>query len=149
MPLCATKFFGDLEVPEDAVLTLPNGILGFEHQTNFVVIQRPGEYPLVYLQSASEPQLCFLALPVLTVDAGYVLVLNPEDASKLGLPAKPAIGADVLCLVLITVHEQNPTANLLAPIVVNLKTRTGRQCINEAAGYSHQESLGAYEGAAA
>ena len=149
MPLCTTKYFGNLDVPEDAVLTLPSGILGFESETSFVVIQRPSEYPLVYLQSASDPQLCFLALPVLTVDPAYDLALSQEDARDLGLPTRPAIGQDVLCLVLVTTHEHSPTANLLGPVVVNLRTRTGRQCINETRRYSHQEPLGECEGAAA
>lgn len=149
MPFCATKYFGQLDVPEDAVLTLPHGVLGFEAETSFVVIQRPAEYPLVYLQSAATPQLCFLALPVFTVAADYKLALAADDAHLLNVCEKPVIGSEVLCLVLVTVHDSSTTANLLGPIVVNLETRTGAQCINQAGNYSHREPLTVCEGAAA
>jgi len=52
------------------------------------------------------------------------------------------IGSDVLCLAIITTGDgQPPTANLLAPIVMNLRTNVAVQAIQTETGYSHQQLL--------
>jgi flagellar assembly factor FliW len=152
MPCCETKYFGPAAYSGDALITLPEGPMGFPGAHTFVLIQRAAEYPLVYMQSTDDPDLCFLALPVLSLDAAYRLAIRPEDAAAVQTSATPAIGPDVLCLALLSLHENGATANLLAPVVVNLSTRTARQCINVEPGYSHQQPLpacNAEEGAAA
>lgn len=141
MPTCDTRYFGTREYSDDSLIQMTEGPFGFESETEFVLLQAPDQYPLVYLQSVRTPELCFLALPVLAIDREYTLLLGPEDAARLATPELPRIGADVLCLVLITTGEDGPTANLLAPIVVNLHGRQALQCINTAAGYSHQQPL--------
>jgi flagellar assembly factor FliW len=121
------------------------GPFGFENESGFVLIHRPELYPLVYLQSVTTRDLCFLALPVLVVESAYDLRLTAEDATLIGVPERPGIGNDVLCLALLTVHTGGPTANLLAPVVVNLKTRAALQCITAGTAYSHQHALAAAE----
>lgn len=150
MPSCQTRDFGPAGYSEDSVIRMERGPLGFEEETRFVLLQQPAQYPLVYLQSVRTAELCFLALPVLAVDSEYVLQLSPEDAALIGVPGQPVIGRDVLCLALLTVHTDGPTANLLAPVVVNLQSRAALQCIVADGGYSHQFALmRAEEGAAA
>ena len=57
-------------------------------------------------------------------------------------PARqPRIGDDVLCLTVLTVRETGPTANLLAPIVVNLRNRKAVQAVAPESDYSHQYEL--------
>lgn len=149
MPCCDSKYFGRLHYAEDAVIQTPDGLPGFEEETRFVLVQLPDQHPLVYIQSGTRPELCFLALPILTIDAGYQLELAPEDAAVIGTSQAPAIGQDVLCLALITTHPDGATANLLAPLVVNLHSRIAAQCINAAGGYSHRHPLEAAEKGAA
>jgi len=140
-----TRYFGELECPADSRLHFAAGIPGFESEHWFVLLEQPHTKPLAFLQSLADPRLCFTSLPVLVVDPGYKPCLSPEDLDALGLPAdrQPRIGAEVLCVALVTVLEgQSPTANLLAPIVVNLNTREAVQAIRaEPGGYSHQHSL--------
>ena len=152
MPCCDTKYFGPAAYTEDALITLPDGPMGFPGAHTFVLIQRPAEFPLVYMQSTADPDLCFLALPVFSVNPAYRLAIRPADAAALGTATCPAIGLQVLCLSLLSLHADGATANLLAPVVVNLNTRIARQCINVEPGYSHQHPLPAHtaeEGAAA
>lgn len=142
MAACQTKYDGIIEFTDDSVFVFPEGLIGFEGEISFLPLQPPGAEPLVLLQSTITPELCFIALPVRVVDPEYQLAIVPEDLPRLGLPAnrQPAIGADVLCLALITIHDggEGTTANLLAPVVVNLKTRRAVQCISSDPGHSHQ-----------
>jgi flagellar assembly factor FliW len=130
MPTCDTRYFGPTAYSDDSLIHMPRGPIGFEDETAFVLIQLPEQFPLVYLQSTRSPHLCFIALPVLTIARDYKLVLHPEDAETIDVPFEPEIGRDVLCLVLIATGEDGPTANLLAPVLVNLRTRRAMQCIN-------------------
>jgi flagellar assembly factor FliW len=67
-----------------------------------------------------------------------------EDLRTLELAEdrQPQIGSEVVCLAVISVAEgEAPTANLLAPILVNLRTRRALQVIIPESGYSHQHPL--------
>jgi flagellar assembly factor FliW len=99
--------------------------------------------PLVYLQSLEDPALCFITMPILAADPCYKLRVNGEDLEQLGLSQsrQPRIGEDVLCLTVVSVRETGPTANLLAPIVVNLRNRKAVQAVSPESDYSHQHTL--------
>lgn len=140
----ATKHFGTIQYQDQAVFEFPAGLPGFEQERRFLAVKHPASQPIVFLQSLRCPELCFITLPVLVVDAGYRLAMSPEDARLLSLAEdrQPAIGSEVLCLAVISVGEGKlPTANLLAPIVVNLQTRQAVQAILENSAYSHQHPL--------
>ncbi|MBC8165933.1 MAG: flagellar assembly protein FliW [Bryobacteraceae bacterium] len=141
MPRANTRYFGIKEYSEDAVIELAAPMLGFANEKTFVIIQLPEQHPLVYLQSTRTPDLCFVALPVLAVDVAYDLLLSEEDSRLLGVSTKPSIGVEVLCLALIAVDQSGTTANLLAPVVINLRSLRAAQCVNPETSYSHQHLL--------
>jgi flagellar assembly factor FliW len=142
----ATKYFGKLEYNEDSLVQFPDGLPGFEDQHGFLVVQQPATQPLVFVQSITKPELCFIALPVQAACPDYRLAITPEDLEALELPStwQPVIGQDVVCLTIISVGEDaSVTANLLAPLVINMKTRRGRQPILSETEYSHRYPLDA------
>lgn len=144
MPKLHTVYFGELEYSPSAVFNFPAGLPGFEQETAFLFIEQAHTRPLVFMQSLRNAALCFLALPVLAVDADYQLNLAPEDLEALGLAAgnEPRIGAEIGCFVLLTVSEDaGPTANLMSPIVVNLQSRRALQAIPAASQYSLHHPL--------
>ena len=98
----------------------------------------------MFLQSLSNRNLCFVLLPILVADPHYRLNLTPEELFELDLPAdrEPSIGEDILCATMICVaQDEIPTANLMAPVVVNLHKHIGMQIIHGDSGYSHQHPL--------
>ena len=150
MPRCDTRYFGTVDYDPDATIVFPQALPGFIEETEFILLQRAADFPLAYLQSTRSAGLCFLTMPVQTVDPTYGLELAEEDARVLELPANPQVGADVLCLALISVHTGDPTANLFAPLVVNLRTRIAAQCFRTGTQYGCQQPLvAAQEGVAA
>ena len=85
------------------------------------------------------------AVPVAAVDRQYVMGVTGEDLELLGLDRsrQPVPGTEVLCLAILTAPKNcPPTANLLAPVVVNLATRVGVQAVRTDALYSHCHQLG-------
>jgi len=143
MPVMQTKNFGTINYEPDSELEFPHGLPGFDDRRRFVAVRFAESDPLVYLQSLEDPALCFITMPVLAVDPRYRLKVTGDDLCQIGLtPARqPRIGEDVFCLTVLAMREAGPTANLLAPIVINLKTRRAVQAIAPESEYSHQYEL--------
>jgi flagellar assembly factor FliW len=144
MPEILTKYFGTVEYREADILQFPAGLPGFEEQSQFLAIEPPADAPLTFLQSVRLPRLCFLALPMQGVDPNYRLAITREDLASLHLDTsqQPRIGQEIGCFAVIVVAENGHiSANLLAPIVVNLANRTAVQAIRIDTVYSHQHAL--------
>lgn len=144
MPCLDTKYFGTMSYREESVFDFPSGLPGFEDEKQFVLIEIPEKAPLVFLQSLSQPALCFLAFPILVVDRDYQLAIAPEDlaALDLDLDRQPELGTEVLVLALLSLHDNFPaTANLMAPIIINLRSRHALQAIRRDLKYSHRHAI--------
>jgi flagellar assembly factor FliW len=141
MPQAQTKHFGAIQYDEEAVLTFPEGLPAFEQLTRFLLIDHPSATPLVFLQSLERSDLSLPAIAALAVDPDYELSLSVEDLETLafsgseGAPPENAIG----CFAIVSIPDGGPpSANLLAPIVVNLAARRAVQSVRSDGRYSHQ-----------
>jgi len=125
--------FGTIEYREDDMIVFPWGLPGFDHLKSFLVLSLPAQEHLVWLQSmddvdvalpAADPWLFFPSYnPTLPAFARLSLDLeNPEDFTVLGIVVAPGDGSMFM--------------NLMAPVIVNLKSRVARQVALEASGYS-------------
>lgn len=142
MPIIETKNFGPISYEANSALEFPRGLPGFEDRRGFVPLHFADSDPLIFLQSVEDPGLCFVTMPVLAVDPEYRLAVASEDLQAIGLPpGVPKIGEQVLCVTVLAIREDGPTANLLAPIVVNLRNRRAVQAVAPESGYSHQHRL--------
>ena len=144
MPIVQTRFFGELEYQSEALFRFPAGLPGFEDHRNFIFLKKPGLEPMMFLQSLDTRSLCFILLPVRAIDQNFQLELTREEVRAIGLPAErtPVIGEDILCAALICAGEGDvPSANLMAPVVVNLHNNIGMQVIHAESCYSHRHPL--------
>jgi flagellar assembly factor FliW len=146
MPLIETKYFGTKTYDPESVFDFPFGLPGFEEEKRFVFIDLEEYAPLVFLQSLNRSSLCFLSLPVLVADPAYSLAISADDLASLGIdPAQAAqLGPGMLALALVSLYDgSSATANLMAPIVVNVQKRRALQAIRMDRSYSHQHRISA------
>ena len=116
-------------------LEFPNGIPAFESQTRFRLTERE---PLLFLESETHPGLSFLLLPVALIDPDYRLAISAEDREAIGASDQSRL----MCLAVITAAEDSPpTANLLAPVVINLDNSRAVQAVRSDAVYSHKKAI--------
>jgi flagellar assembly factor FliW len=139
-----TKNFGRLDYAPESAIEFPRGLPGFEERRLFLAIQLEQTNPLVFLQSLEDPDLCFITAPVLAVDPQYRLTMSDEDMGLIGFGGGPTprMGEEALCLAVISCYETGPTANLLAPLVIHVRTLKAVQAVAQAPGYSHRHVLG-------
>jgi flagellar assembly factor FliW len=139
-----TTHFGTLAIDESSAVEFPQGLPGFEECRRFAGLEHPAHAGLIFLQSLERPELCFLALPVRALRQDYVLSMTPEDLDLLGWAQdrQPRIGEDVAALAVLAFEpDRAPTANLLAPLVLDIATRRAVQAIRPDTRYGCQEPL--------
>lgn len=126
MSTTALAEFESLEVAEENIVCLPNGILGFEDHKEFVLLQNPEEKPFAWLQSVDSGDLAFLLIPPDKVVGDYRPDINDADVAALGLNSPD----DALIYSIVTIHEDGTfTANLKGPIVLNRFSLRGKQVV--------------------
>jgi flagellar assembly factor FliW len=138
-----TRQFGPIDVDEDAALHFPMGLPGFETRQRFALVEWPAAAPLMFLQSLDSPELGFAAAPVETIEPAYQLELSADDLHCLGLPEnRQPNPAEVICLAILSAPKNGqPTANLLAPVVIDRVSRQAVQAVRQDSRYSHQHPL--------
>lgn len=118
--------FGTLEVEPSKVIEFPRGLPGFESCHRFSLFHPEGEDPKYFiLQSLDEPDVAFHIADPARFGFSYEIALSDEEAAELGL-ADPA--AAVVAVILAKPETAAPlSANLNAPLVINLAARRGVQ----------------------
>ncbi|MEO5924528.1 MAG: flagellar assembly protein FliW [Bryobacteraceae bacterium] len=139
MPSIHTEQFGELHYDEASALLFPRGLPGFEQSRRFVLLDNPDFAPVVHLQSLETGNLCFLALPVRSVDPDYETILSEEDREALGLADADQPTVDLA--LLSAAQDGSLSANLLAPVVIHLAKQRGVQAVRFDSRYSHKEPL--------
>jgi flagellar assembly factor FliW len=144
MPEFQTAYFAEITYLPESVIDFPLGLPGFENQRRFLLVEQELNKPIVFLQSLSRPELCFITVPVQGILPGYELTLTAEELHTLGLAQdrQPVAGVEVIHLAVVSLAEgRPPTVNLLAPIVVNWRMRLAVQSVQADSSYSHQHPL--------
>ena len=128
--------FGAIEVPEEAVLEFPNGLIGLGG-TRYTLIAREESAPFLWLHSLDDPSL---AIPVTNpwfFFSSYEVEVSDSEADRIGV-SDPA-QADVYVTVRSGEAIEDFRANLRAPILVS--GGSCHQVINEAEGTSVRAPL--------
>ncbi len=127
-----TTVFGTLEISEDKIITFAEGIPGFENLTKFVIIILDQTKPFLWLQSVDED----VSIPVISpfeIDKNYSPTVDDGLYEELRLVREE----DLLVLVVAVIPPvvTRMTANLAAPILINIAGNVGRQALIENGEY--------------
>jgi flagellar assembly factor FliW len=125
--------FGTCTYQESEVLMFPWGLPGFPASQRFLALNVPAHAGVLWLQSLDEVNV---ALPVAD-PWSFFPDYEPRlpTFARISLELERAEDFAVLAVTVIPESGQ-PTMNLLAPIVINLRTRVGRQVTVEGGDYS-------------
>jgi flagellar assembly factor FliW len=122
-----TTRFGQVQFEEQDQIHFPEGILGFDQLKNFVLLDDPTDDIFAWLQSCNEPAVAFPVLEPELFTENYRVSLTRTDLEALKLPNMERTRA--FCIVTIPDDPTKMTANMKAPIVVNVPLKMARQCV--------------------
>ena len=135
-----TKYFGELECPEEELIRFPRGLFGFEEERSFFLLPFQGSGgSLLCFQSARTPHLAFVAMNPFSLKPDYAPVLTAEELRELGVERSEELCFYTLCVVRSPVADS--TVNLRCPVAVNDQTRRAMQVILEGGGYQMHHPL--------
>ena len=119
-----TTRFGELDVDRSTVIDIVAGLVGFPQYKSFVILEYTA--PFSWLQSTENPELAFVIVNAAEFGDNYVFELPYGDRElDLNRDDDPA----VFNIVSIRPNAVDSTVNLKAPVIVNPRTRKGRQII--------------------
>ena len=127
-----TTRFGTVDVPADELVTFEDGLPGFPGPRSMALLgagDMPGGVPgvghhsLYWLQDAEDPDVAFLTIVPWSAYPDYDIDIDVAGSDP-----------DDLCvLAIVTVRREDGavklTANLLAPVVIDSRTKRGHQAI--------------------
>lgn len=123
-----TSRFGAVHITAEDVFQFPEGLLGFNELHRFILLDDPSDEIFAWLQSCEEPGIAFPLLePELFAGAGFQVQMAKNDLEALKNPPKEDIR--VFSIITIPQDPTQMTANLKAPIVINVNKRLARQCV--------------------
>jgi len=122
--LIKTKYFGEIQIDEKQIIDFPEGIPGFQDDKQYIMI-RDEDTDFTFFQSLKTEDLCFITLPPVLIVGDYGFDISKETVEKLELEK----AEDVLVYSILNIPEdyKKMTANLKAPIVINIKNNKGTQ----------------------
>jgi flagellar assembly factor FliW len=113
-----TTQFGELEIDSEHIFHFDDGVLGFEDLREFVLIAEEETLPFKWLISLENPVIGFPLLSPWHIDLTY----NPTNDYNIETEA---------VMVVITLEDEKGlmTANMKAPIILNVNDLKGKQII--------------------
>ncbi|MCX6620012.1 MAG: flagellar assembly protein FliW [Acidobacteria bacterium] len=134
-----TTRFGEIDVPENEVIHLPLGLIGFPELKKYVLLDHDKESPFKWFQSLEDGAIAFVLIDPLLFKPDYVAEVTDNELTELDVQTEE----DLVISVIVTVpsNPQNMTANLKAPLIFNLKNRRGKQVILNTSQFNTRHNI--------
>jgi len=125
-----SRSFASQQVAADSIISFPQGIPGFENETQFQLFQQEGSEIVFLLQSLIDEDVAFSVAQPTNFNINYHFVLTNEEEATLEIDSTNDL------LILLILHrsddmEKNafPTikGSIKSPLLINTKKRLGIQ----------------------
>ena len=135
----STTRFGDIDIDESRTILMKAGILGFEHLKRYVFLLQDKEILFWWFQSVDDGSVAFVVINPFIIKPDYKPIIQDNDVELLELESHE----DVILMSIVTIRSDpfKVTANLKAPIVINLKKKLAKQVILDKSDYPIQYSI--------
>ncbi|MEK4093727.1 flagellar assembly protein FliW [Viridibacillus sp. FSL H8-0110] len=142
-----TKFLGSVEIKEEDIIKFEEGIPGFEGAKKFIILPLKKESPFAILQSIEQVEVGFVVAFPFLFKKNYAFDLPKSDKVSL----KAEVESDIVTYSIVTLKDpfDSSTLNLLAPVLINIKEKIGKQIVLQENGeYALRHPIGTLEGSA-
>jgi flagellar assembly factor FliW len=129
-----TGRFGQLTVGDDETIHVPQGILGFPDYKKYCLVDPGDETLILWLQCLDNPDVAFPVLEPKIFRPDYAARLSAAELRELKL--ENINQSAVFSILTISEDVTLMTANLKAPLVINLKQQVAKQVVLQENEYS-------------
>ncbi|MEK5524094.1 flagellar assembly protein FliW [Heyndrickxia sp. FSL W8-0423] len=134
-----TKYHGETEINEKDVLHFEKGIPGFPEEHKFILLPLPDQALFTIMQSLQTAGLAFVLTSPFNFIDKYEFALDESTMEQLFIESQE----DISVFTIVTVQDpfEKTTANLQAPIVLNIKNNKAKQVILNDSPYKIKHPL--------
>ncbi|HDK7167371.1 flagellar assembly protein FliW [Clostridium sporogenes] len=134
-----TKYHGCIEYEEKDVIYFEKGIPGFEELKKFIIFSVKDNDVFSVFHSIEKEDMGIIVTSPFSIEKDYEIQLEEEQIKNLKLQDEK----DTLVLNTVTLNSDinKITANLRAPIVINIKEKIGEQIIINSDKYKVKHPL--------
>jgi len=129
-----TSRFGEVDLTNEKIINFPYGIIGFESNTQFIILNFLENSPLQWLQSITDPSLAFVICDPWYFFKDYDPKIKEEEIKELKVDSKDELV--LLTIVSVPSDISKTSLNLLSPIIINSTKLIGKQLILYDSEYS-------------
>ena len=130
---------GEIEYLEDDVVTLSSPLLGFPDLQDFLIISDDNSYPFLWFQSVEDTDICFILIETNIFFKDYHPDIPKRELKVLAISDKKDM--KLFSIVVVPTDPKLSTANLRAPLVVNLEKKLAKQIILDDDAYKIKTPL--------
>lgn len=122
-----TTRFGEITVQDTDILTMPEGLFGFETLNKFFIVDPEDNTLILWLQAVDNPNVAF---PIIEPQIFHPMYEKKFITSDLvSLEMTEISEAKYYAIITIPKQLTDMTVNLKAPIFINQKTKVARQVV--------------------
>lgn len=122
-----TTRFGEIDYIPSEVLYFPEGLLGFNPLTHYVLLSDPEQDPFLWMQSIQDADLAFVVVDPFLFFPGYEIQVKPHELA--GIELDDVAKASVLSILTVPDNPMDLTANLRGPLVINSERKLAKQLV--------------------
>ena len=125
-----TRDFGEVEIDESTIITVPDGIIGFEDTKRYTLLSPLGEdtFPM-WLQAVDNAEPCFVVYDPWQIYPDYEFEIDDEMQTKLGVEGGDSLR--LLAVAIVPDDYKKTTINLRCPIIINTHNNVAGQTVLE------------------
>jgi flagellar assembly factor FliW len=134
-----TKYHGEIEVADEELITFEHGIPGFIDEQSFVLLPFSEDSLFMILQSVKTAGLGFVLSNPFTFFKDYEIEIPEYVVDELQIKEEK----DLFIYSILTVQDpfEKTTANLQAPVIINIVKKLGKQVILNDTEYKTRHQL--------
>ncbi len=123
--IISTAQFGDIQIEQEQVFFFPNGLLGFEDLKKYVLIADEETDPFKWLISLDDTSIGFPLISPYFIDYEYDINKKIDNNNQV-----------IFAVVTLQNEKKRITANLKAPLIIDLSLMQGEQILLPTEKYS-------------
>ena len=139
--IISTRQFGDVEIDEERIVSMPKGMPGFPGKQRYILLSHEEIDPFLTLQSVDDPDLAFALMDPFLFLKEYPV--DVETAVK-EMNWQVEKSEELFVYTIINASGDKPeeiTANLAGPILIHTGINQGVQLVIPDESFSHKHPI--------
>lgn len=134
-----SKRFGEMDAPEEKVIRFKDGIPGLECMKRCILIKVEETLPFYWLQSLEDGDIALPVIHASIIDENYSLSVDDSVFEELQIDKEE----DLLIVNVAVIPQDLPrmTANMAAPLLINIDKNIGKQVILDNSAYQMRQPI--------